>query len=124
MAARTRRRARTRPAPESMSALEELPNVGPSLAADLRFAGIEHPRDLVGQDPYSLYDALCSATGARHDACVLDVFISAVRFMEGAPARPWWRYTAERKRTLRARAGVAKPSYRARSGSASGRMTN
>jgi hypothetical protein len=34
---------------------------------------------------------------------VLDVFISAVRFMEGAPARPWWRYTAERKRALAAR---------------------
>jgi hypothetical protein len=25
-------------------------------------------------------------------------FISAVRFMEGAPARPWWHYTAERKK--------------------------
>jgi hypothetical protein len=35
---------------------------------------------------------------------VLDVFLSAVRFMEGAPARPWWHYTAERKRALAARA--------------------
>jgi hypothetical protein len=42
---------------------------------------------------------------------VLDVFLSAVRFMEGAPARPWWHYTAERKRALAARAAA-----RARSG--------
>jgi hypothetical protein len=30
----------------------------------------------------------------------LDTFIAAVRFMEGEPKRPWWKYTAERKRTL------------------------
>jgi hypothetical protein len=26
-----------------------------------------------------------------------------VRFMEGAPARPWWHYTPERKRVLDSR---------------------
>jgi hypothetical protein len=30
-----------------------------------------------------------------------------VRFVEGAPARPWWAYTVERKRTLAARAKAA-----------------
>ncbi len=30
--------------------------------------------------------------------------------MEGAPARPWWKYTAERKRTLAAQAICAPPS--------------
>ncbi len=35
---------------------------------------------------------------------MLDTFIAAVRFVEGAPAKPWWAYTAERKRTLAARA--------------------
>jgi hypothetical protein len=39
-------------------------------------------------------------TGKRQDPCVLDVFIATVRFIEGAPARPWWHYTAERKATL------------------------
>jgi pathogenicity locus Cdd1 protein len=34
---------------------------------------------------------------------VLDTFIAAVRYMEGAPKRPWWHYTAERKRRLAAR---------------------
>ena len=44
-----------------------------------------------------MYRALCEATGARQDPCVLDVFIAVVRFMEGGPPTPWWHYTAERK---------------------------
>jgi hypothetical protein len=51
-----------------------------------------------------MYDDLCHATGVRHDPCVIDVFIAAVRFMAGEAARPWWKYTPERKRTLAARA--------------------
>jgi Pathogenicity locus len=34
---------------------------------------------------------------------LLDTFIAAVRFMEGEPKKPWWKYTAERKRELAAR---------------------
>ena len=79
--------------------LEDLPNVGPSLAADLRRVGVNRPRDLKGRKPIALYQALCEVSGARQDPCVLDVFMSAVRYVEGARARPWWRYTAERKRT-------------------------
>ena len=84
--------------------LEQLPNVGPAIAADLRLLGVTRPRDLLGRDPYALYDDLCRLTGERHDPCLLDVFIAAVRFMAGSPAKPWWAYTAERKRALRARA--------------------
>jgi hypothetical protein len=80
--------------------LEQIPNVGPSIAGDLRLLGIRTPRALIGRSPYKLYDALCKATNARQDPCVYDVFIAAVRFMEGAPVHPWWHYTAERKRTL------------------------
>ena len=80
--------------------LTQLPNIGPATAGDLRLLGIRSPAQLVGRDPYAMYDSLCRATGQRHDPCVIDVFISAVRFMEGAPARPWWRYTAERKARL------------------------
>ncbi|MGA9116705.1 MAG: helix-hairpin-helix domain-containing protein, partial [Bacteroidota bacterium] len=80
--------------------LEELPNIGPSIAGDLRLIGIRRPENLRGRNPYVMYEDLCSATGLRQDPCVLDVFISAVRFMEGAPARPWWAYTKERKRAL------------------------
>ena len=89
-------------APKARSAsdcerLEQLPNIGPSLAADLRLIGIHHPHDLRGQDAYALYRRLCEATGQRQDPCVLDTFMAASDFMRGAPAAPWWKYTAERK---------------------------
>lgn len=82
--------------------LSAIPNVGPASAADLRRIGIRTPADLIGQDPFQMYDTLCRLTGTRHDPCVLDVFLAAVRFMEGAPPRKWWFYTAERKRRLAA----------------------
>lgn len=77
--------------------LEQLPNIGPSLAADLRLLGIAHPRDLAARDPFALYQALCRATGKRQDPCVLDTFMAVVDFMRGAEPRPWWAYTAARK---------------------------
>jgi hypothetical protein len=80
--------------------LEDLPNIGPKMAADFRLLGITKPAQLKGKDPYRLYAALCRATGVRQDPCVLDVFIAATRFVGGDPARPWWHYTAERKRAL------------------------
>ena len=49
------------------------------------------------------YDDLCRVTGKRHDPCMLDTFIAAVRFMGGEPAKPWWKYTAERKKELKSR---------------------
>ena len=94
-----------RRAPRNVARLEDIPNVGPATAGDLRSLGITQPPQLVGCDPYALYDRLCAKTGVRQDPCVYDVFISAVRYMEGAPARPWWHYTTERKRTLAHRRG-------------------
>jgi hypothetical protein len=82
----------------AITRLEDLPNVGPSIAGDLRRIGIAEPGDLPGCEPLDLYNALCEATGERQDPCLLDVFISAVRFMEGRPPKPWWDYTAGRKR--------------------------
>src|SRR6266851_44641 len=80
--------------------LEDIPNVGPAIAADLRQLGITSPTELLGRDPYAMYNDLCRITGQRHDPCLLDTFIAAVRFMEGAPKKPWWKYTAERKREM------------------------
>ena len=82
------------------AALEEIPNIGPAVARDLRRLGIQTPADLRGRDPYLMYERLARITGRRHDPCVLDAFIAAVRHMEGASAKPWWAYTAERKATL------------------------
>ena len=77
--------------------LEQLPNIGPSIAADLRLIGVVHPAELAAREPFQLYQALCRATNQRQDPCVLDTFIAAVDFMRGAPPKPWWDYTAQRK---------------------------
>jgi hypothetical protein len=79
--------------------LEQLPNIGPSLAANLRLLGVQHPRQLAAQDAFALYRLLCAKTGKRQDPCVLDTFIAATEFMRGAEPRPWWTYTAQRKAT-------------------------
>ena len=82
---------------ERLRALTDLPNVGPATAGDLALLGFKQPEDLRGADALALYRALCLKTGVRHDPCVLDVFISITRFLQGEPARPWWHYTPERK---------------------------
>ena len=86
-----------------MKRLEDIPSVGKAIAADLRYLGVEAPSDLAGRDPYALYDTLCERTGLRHDPCLLDTFIAAVRYVEGGPKLPWWAFTAERKRSLAGR---------------------
>jgi Pathogenicity locus len=82
---------------DECTALEQLPNIGPSLAADLRSIGVLHPRELVARDAFVLYQALCAKSGKRQDPCVLDTFMAATDFMRGAPAAPWWTYTPQRK---------------------------
>ena len=77
--------------------LEQLPNIGPAIAADLRSIGIAEPDHLAACDAMALYRRLCEHTGRRQDPCVLDTFMAVVDFMRGAPAAPWWRYTAQRK---------------------------
>lgn len=95
--------------------LTQIPNIGPACAADLRLLGIRSPAELRGRDPYAMYASLCRLTGQRHDPCVIDVFISAVRFMGGEPAKPWWRYTAERKKKLEGRSARVKYQPRSKS---------
>jgi hypothetical protein len=80
--------------------LEDIPNIGPSIADDLRALDIFEPAQLRGQDPYELYRLSNLRAGAVQDPCLCDTFIAAVRFMEGGPARPWWFYTPERKEKL------------------------
>ena len=80
--------------------LRDLPNIGPAAERDLKLLGITQPDQLAGRDPYQMYAALCQASGRQHDPCVIDVLLSAVRYMEGQPARKWWAYSAERKKHL------------------------
>lgn len=82
---------------ENIKTLTDLPNVGPATAGDLRLLGIVKAEQLAGRDAYALYRQLCDMTQVRHDPCVLDVLLSLVDFANGAPARAWWHYTAQRK---------------------------
>ncbi|HCM41850.1 MAG TPA: mitomycin resistance protein [Candidatus Omnitrophica bacterium] len=77
---------------------EEIPNVGKRIAGDFKKLGFFGPQELKGKSPFKLYQKLCKLTRFRHDPCVLDTFMAAVDFMNGAPAKPWWRYTSERKK--------------------------
>ena len=92
------RRKMKNPDRKTVSRLEELPNIGKAMAQDLRSIGINHPTELIGKDPMKLYDALCDASGKRHDPCVIDVFMAVIHFMEGGEPLPWWDFTKERKR--------------------------
>ena len=76
----------------------DIPNVGPRMAADFAALGLKKPGQLRGKDPMMLYKRLCRISGSRQDPCVLDTFIAVIDFMNGAKPRPWWAYTAARKK--------------------------
>ncbi len=75
----------------------DIPNVGPAMARDFVLLGIKTPSELKRKNPYTMYRELCIKMRVRQDPCVLDTFIAVVDFMHGAPARPWYFYTKERK---------------------------
>lgn len=81
--------------------LEHIPNVGKAVAEDLREIGITNPSQLCGQDGLKLYAKLNKITGVRHDPCMADTLMAAVDFMNGGKAKPWWHFTAERKKLLK-----------------------
>jgi len=81
--------------------LTDLPNIGKAMAADLHLLGINTPEDLIDKDPVELYQKLCVITEMRHDPCVLDVFMSITDFVRGGVARPWWEFTAQRKKMFK-----------------------
>lgn len=83
--------------PHECRRFEQLPNVGPAMAADLRALGLVHPSELAHRDPFVLYQSLCAQAGKRQDPCVLDTLMAITDFMRGAPPAPWWTYTAQRK---------------------------
>ena len=85
---------------DEVKKLEHLPNIGKAIATDLRSIGIERPDQLKIREPLEIFNELADVMGHRHDPCLLDVLISAKRFLEGEPAKPWWSYTNERKMLL------------------------
>jgi Pathogenicity locus len=78
--------------------LQDIPNIGPAMIRDFGLLGISKPIDLIKKNPLKLYQKLCQVSGLRQDPCVLDTYIAAVDFMNGAPAKPWYFYTKIRKK--------------------------
>ncbi|MGB5276322.1 MAG: helix-hairpin-helix domain-containing protein [Gammaproteobacteria bacterium] len=77
---------------------KDIPNIGPAFENNFMLLGLSQPTELIGKDPYQMYDDLCTITQKRQDPCVIDVFISAVRYMEGGPSKRWWQFTQERRK--------------------------
>ncbi|MCW9013870.1 MAG: helix-hairpin-helix domain-containing protein [Gammaproteobacteria bacterium] len=80
-----------------ISNFQDIPNVGKVIEQQLLLLGITEPSDLIGMNPYDMFANLCRITGKQQDPCIIDVFISAVKYMEGGPIKKWWEFTAERK---------------------------
>jgi hypothetical protein len=76
--------------------LQQLPGVGPSIAADLRRLGVKSVKDLARRDPERLYARLCTLTGERQDPCVLYTFRCAVYAARTEKPEPellkWWKW--------------------------------
>jgi hypothetical protein len=78
--------------------LEQIPNIGTTVAAGLREIGIQTPEELRQASAHDLYARLNEKRGYREDPCVLDTFMAIIDFMNGAAPRPWWHYTPIRKK--------------------------
>ena len=61
---------------DECTVLEDLPNIGPAIAADLRRIGVRTPRELKNRDAFVLYQKLNAAPGTRHDPCGLESFLA------------------------------------------------
>jgi hypothetical protein len=95
--------------------LQAIPNVGKATAVDLVRLRVRGVKDLAGRDPMAMYKRLCRLDGARHDPCVIDVFMAAVDSAKTGSRKPWWAYTAARKRLL-GDVSAAAPAKATRSG--------
>jgi hypothetical protein len=80
--------------------LKDIPNIGPSMVSDFKILEIHTPEDLKMRDPFALYTKLCKITRKRHDPCVLDTFMAAVDFMNGAVSQPLVELYKNKKETL------------------------
>lgn len=92
--------------------LSTLANAGKATLGDFAVLGIRTRAQLARRDAYRLYETLCARTGARHDPCVIDVFLATISECRGHPPREWWRFTPERKRALAADPGLAPTATR------------
>lgn len=81
----------------SVHDLQQIVNVGPSMAKEFRRVDLGNPVDLIGQEPFEVFEKICRSHGSVHDPCVLDCVWSAIDYMNGRPPRKWWDFTPRRK---------------------------
>lgn len=81
--------------------LEDLPNVGERIAADLRAIGITTPAELALRDPWSTYSALEAEMGPRFDPCVLYTLLAVDSTFRDGSRAPWWSYTEAGRQLLK-----------------------
>jgi DNA transformation protein len=80
--------------------LEDLPNIGRSIAGDLRGLGIHNPAELATHDPLATYLRLSTPMGQRHDPCVLYTLMAVQHYLDTGEALAWWKFTDAGKRLL------------------------
>jgi len=80
--------------------LEDIPNIGKSIAADLRGIGINYPQQLLQHEPLALYLKLSGPMVKRHDPCVLYTFLAARHYMQSGEKLAWWKFTEQGKALL------------------------
>ena len=88
-------------APDTLK-LEDLPNIGKSIADDLRDLGIMNPEQLAARDPLATYLALGNTMGKRHDPCVYYTLLAAEHYLQCGERLSWWKFTEQGKARLAA----------------------
>jgi hypothetical protein len=83
-----------------VSRLEDLPNIGRSIARDLRAIGIATPAQLRKRKPLAVFNDLEVVMGRRHDPCVFYTLLSVKHFFDSSESLPWWHFTTEGKTEL------------------------
>ncbi len=84
------------------SRLEDLPNIGKAIAADLHALGILSPEQLATHNPLATYHGLAAVMGKRLDPCVLYTLLAVAHFQKTGERLPWWHFTSQGKQLLRA----------------------
>lgn len=85
---------------EQAARLEDIPNIGKAIAADLRTIGIQQPQQLIMHEALALYLKLAVQMGKRHDPCVLYTLLAARHYLLSGEKLSWWKFTESGKKLL------------------------
>ncbi len=72
------------PSRANIKTFQQLPNVGPAIEKCFVVLGLASPFELIGQDPYKLYDSLCAIENKRYDPVLLTSLFPRLSIWKGA----------------------------------------